>query len=324
MPVPVEHHTAGRADEQGTIFIVVVALIMLVSAILLLGYGGFHIMDNQDKALQTSHRQEFLIRELAAYVQRENRLPCPADPAVNPMSHDFGFARTSCSIYTAGGIVPFRTLNLSEHDARDGWGRFMTYRISPVLANTGSGNQIFMRCRRFPWFAGNTPGSGRIVNVYPQKARFCCPPEDGGFPAATDLQVFASAADIPKGLTIDKIGRKVDLSYYANINQAVNEGSQGALAPIPPKAGNEEIFAVAIISHGRNGVGAFVANGTKARLSGNVGADEKANIDGDRNIVSRPLNTTAGPNYFDDIVIWRTQIGLMGELNGASCYAPWR
>ena len=54
------------------------------------------------------------------------------------MSRDFGFARVSCGIYQSDGIVPFRTLNLSEHDARDGWDRFMTYKISPVLANTST------------------------------------------------------------------------------------------------------------------------------------------------------------------------------------------
>jgi len=36
------------------------------------------------------------------------------------------------------------------------------------------------------------------------------------------------------------------------------------------------------------------------------------------------INATPRPNYFDDIVIWRTQLGLIGELNNASCYAPWR
>jgi hypothetical protein len=117
------------------------------------------------------------------------------------LSRDFGFARASCGIYTAEGLVPFRTLNLSEHDARDGWGRFMTYRISPVLANTGSGNSVFVRCRRFPWYEGDPPPPARAFNVFPQKARFCCPPDDGGFPHATDLQVFA--ADIP-GVTITK------------------------------------------------------------------------------------------------------------------------
>ena len=321
MPIPVEQRAPG---EQGTVFIVVVAVIMLVSAIVLLGAGSFHLTDNQDRTLMTSKHQEFLIRELAAYTQRTNGLPCPADPAVNPASREFGFARKACDHYTAEGIVPFRTLNLSERDARDGWGRLMTYRISPVLAHTDSGNQIFMRCRRFPWFEGNTPGAGQIVNVNPGKARFCCPPEDSDFPAATDLRIFASAADIPKEATLDKIGRKVDLSFYADINQAVNVGAQGALAPIPPEAGNEEIFAVAIISHGQNGIGAYLANGTAAKLSGIVGADEQANIDGGRDIVSHPVNATPGPNYFDDIVIWRTQLSLMGELNNASCYMPWR
>ena len=75
MLIPVETGSARQA-EQGTILIVVVAVIMLVSAILVLGVGGFHMTDNQDRDLQTGKRQEFLIRELAAYVQRTNTLPC--------------------------------------------------------------------------------------------------------------------------------------------------------------------------------------------------------------------------------------------------------
>jgi hypothetical protein len=93
---------------------------------------------------------------------------------------------------------------------------------------------------------------------------------------------------------------------------------------IPPEAGNEAVFAVAIISHGQNGVGTFVANSTNARLSGIIGADEQANIDGDRDLVSHPVNATSGPNYFDDIVIWRTQLSMTGELNNASCFMLWR
>jgi hypothetical protein len=163
------------------------------------------------------------------------------------------------------------------------------------------------------------------ATVFPQKARFGGPPEDGLFPHATDLQVFAAAADIPGGVTINKIGRKGDPTWYDDIDKPVNIGPQGALAPVPHEAGNEELFAVAIISHGNNGTGAYLANGTSDRLSGYVGADEQVNFDGGHNyVVSRPINATPGPNYFDDIVIWRTQITLMGELNNASCYAPWK
>src|ERR1700722_14875723 len=92
MPIPLNNHVS-RNKEKGTVFIIVVAAIMLVSAIILLGADGFHLSDNQDRTLKTSHRQEFLIRELASYTQRTNRLPCPADPAVNAMSREFGFAR---------------------------------------------------------------------------------------------------------------------------------------------------------------------------------------------------------------------------------------
>lgn len=321
MLVPVE--TTARQGEQGSVFLVVVAVIMLMAVLIGLGFGGFRLLDNDDRVRKTVVRQEFLIRQLSAWVQRVNALPCPADPTVDPLSRDFGFARSSCGTDTADGLVPFRTLNLSEHDARDGWGRFMTYRISPVLANTASGSSIFMRCRRFPWFDGNPLPPVRGFNLYPQKARFCCPPVDGGFPHATDLQVFAAASDVPGGATINKISRTGDLKFYDEIDRPSNIGPQGSLAPVPPEAGNEELFAFAIISHGRNGIGSWLANGTASRLSGTVGADEQANIDADT-AVSRPVNATPGPSYFDDIVLWRTQVTLMGELNNASCYAPWR
>jgi hypothetical protein len=114
-------------------------------------------------------------------------------------------------------------------------------------------------------------------------------------------------------------------TYYDDIDKPVNIGPQGAQSPVPPEAGNEELFAVAIISHGKNGIGAYLVNGANGRLSGIVGADEEVNLSGGWNhVVSRPINATPGPNYFDDIVIWRTQLSLMGELNNASCYAPWK
>lgn len=314
---------ANRQGEHGSVFVVIVAVIMLMSTLILLGFGGFRLMDNDDRVRKTTARQEFLIREMSAWVQRANALPCPADPAVDPASREFGFARKSCDAQTADGMIPFRTLNLAEHDARDGWGRFMTYRISPVLANADKGTSVFMRCRRFPWFDGDPLPPARQFNVHPQKARFCCPPMDGGFLPETDMQVFTSAADIPAGATIVKIGRKGDLSFYDDLDHPSNIGPQGSLAPVPPEAGNEELFAVALISHGTNGTGSYLGNGTGNRLSGNVGPDEQANIDAGK-AVSRPINATPGLNYFDDVVLWRTQVSLMGELNGATCYSPWR
>jgi hypothetical protein len=82
---------------------------------------------------------------------------------------------------------------------------------------------------------------------------------------------------------------------------------------------------IASAKAGKNGIGAYLANGTNGRLSGTVGPDKEVNLSGGRNYVaSRAINATPGPNYFDDIVIWRTQLILMGELNNASCHAPWK
>jgi hypothetical protein len=311
-----------RQGEQGTIFIVVVAVIMLMSSIMLLGTGGFHIKDDSDSIRATQKRQEFMIHELSAYAQRVNALPCPADPGIDPRSHDFGFARKTCGIEAATGIVPFRTLNLSEHDAKDGWGRFMTYKISPVMANLDKGTKIFMRCRRFPWFEGGN--AEHPANLFPAKARFCCPPDDAMFPPASDLEIFASTDDIAGGKVLEKIGRKADQSTYDDIDKPVNIGAQGALAPIPAEAGNEELFAVAIVSHGKNGIGAYLGNGNGLQLAGPAGRDEEINLGNNGRAITHAMNTAPGPDYFDDIVVWRTQSTLMGELNSATCYAPWR
>ena len=48
MLIPVEPDP-GRQGEQGTAFIVVVAVIMLVSTLLVLGVGGFRLLDNGDR-----------------------------------------------------------------------------------------------------------------------------------------------------------------------------------------------------------------------------------------------------------------------------------
>jgi len=330
MRLPMKQQVA-HSREEGTILIVVVAMLALVGALTLLGVGSFKTIDNQDLIRRTSLKEEFLIGELSAYAQRTNTVPCPADPAVSPTLPGFGFSQSPCVL--TDGILPFRTLNLSQHDAIDGWNHYMTYRISPVLIDTTTGdpnvgNTIFMRCRRFPWFDGS-PVAGPF-NVFPQKARFCCPPDDKIAPAA-DLKVYSSLANLAANLPIDGIGRIGSAGgYYKNIDTPVSNaevagGTQGALNAIPAAAGNEEMFAVAIISHGQNGLGAHVPNATGgAQLGAATSAEEILNSNGGSQVIDRPVNTTPGLNYFDDIVIWRTQIGLMGALNNGSCYMPWR
>ena len=76
MLVPVEP-VPGRQDEQGTVFIVVVAVIMLVSTLLVLGVGGFRLLDNGDRVRNTDKRQEFLIRETRGLRPEDERAALP-------------------------------------------------------------------------------------------------------------------------------------------------------------------------------------------------------------------------------------------------------
>lgn len=344
-------------SEQGSVLIVVVVVLLFVSMAFSLGIGRLATDDTQDKIQITSKRQQFLISQLAAYAQRENKVPCPADASVNPATAAFGFAANpknpnlwktdpnqagSCGTSAYGGategMIPFRTLGLEAYDALDGWGRPMTYRMSPVLNDPAAGTlptniSVFMRCRRFPWFSDGVnayPTNGspyyNTTNIYPEKAMFCCPPDgsgDFGIAKNTDLKVYNKSG----GTILNGIGRTGG-STYANINTITPTGYDQV-----PLTQTEEIFAFAIISHGKNGVGAFMPGTTgKEGVSGtqyttaNAGTDEIVNFNATKSqiVVDHPMVLAPGANYFDDMVVWRTQIQLMGELGSVSCYQPWR
>ncbi len=301
-----KEHIPGNG-EAGAVLLIMVLVITMAGIVMLLSMGIFNTQDSADRVIRTEERQNFLIDELAAYVQRENKLPCPADPSVNRTTRGFGFARATCTAATAEGIVPFRTLNLAERDAIDGWGRFMTYRISPVLADLTLGTQIHEKCRRLIW-AENSP-TAAPYNVNPRKAHYCCPPLDPG----NDLIIRDAANNILGGL----VARAND-GRYSTANDITG------YTALPATPGYQDLFAVAIISHGANGAGAYVANTSMTRMPASGNVLEAENYDNDNTVISAPINHVAGATFFDDIVIWRTQTTLMGELNGATCFLPWR
>ena len=76
-------------------------------------------------------------------------------------------------------------------------------------------------------------------------------------------------------------------------------------------------------------VWAFAGTNTRSGNPVNAGTDEQTNIHAGANagsvsFVDRAISPVTGSEHFDDIVAWRTQLTLMGELNNASCYIPWR
>lgn len=315
MPVPV---TDKHTRQRGAALLVVAAVAIIAGVMMTLGIGAFKRQEPVDLRFQTLAREEFLIDQLASYVHRTRELPCPAAPDGAPGTAAFGTERAACAtVNNAVGIIPFRTLNIDERFAKDAWGRYFTYAISPIFANPGPANDgdIFHRCRTDRWINDEDnvagPGAPAPRNENAQKARFCCPA-----PVMRDMDlIIADAAGNPIEPAPGHNDRSTVPAAYGDIN---------TIGPAPANQ-NATAFAVTIVSHGSNGAGAFTGGGVAGRIpNGNASADEIENADDDVTYVDRPMVTEPGANYFDDIVITRTQTALYSELNNASCYRPWR
>ena len=96
-------------------------------------------------------------------------------------------------------------------------------------------------------------------------------------------------------------------------------------------AGNSQVLtdttpieapALVLISHGPDGEGAWLGNGTEKRFEPPEGGPQLQNADGNQVFVDGPWNLVHGPAYFDDIVRWMTQDGIIAAHGALSCQYP--
>jgi len=119
-----------RSGEHGftllemTIVLVIIGLIVGMMAPLL----GRVLDSTQETA--TINRMDQIEEAVVLFLRRNGRLPCPAAPDGTPLGEE----RATCNGANANGIVPFRTLGLSDEIARDGFSRYITFHIEPVFA----------------------------------------------------------------------------------------------------------------------------------------------------------------------------------------------
>jgi hypothetical protein len=121
----------GRG-EQGSVLIIVpvffIGLALFMSATIRKGETREFYGDTR-----TEMKMERVQKALAAYSHRNYRVPCPANPYVDPATAAFGTEKATCDSTAAEmvGILPFRAIGLTEFDARDSWGNYFTYSVSP-------------------------------------------------------------------------------------------------------------------------------------------------------------------------------------------------
>lgn len=113
------------------------SLIEVAIALLLLGLVSAGLLSflehlkQRTYAKKTAAHQERIFRALGNFLRQNGCLPCPADPMEKQL---FGHARKSCrSEPDAQGLVPFRTLGLSEKVAQNGASVFFTYVVHPTI-----------------------------------------------------------------------------------------------------------------------------------------------------------------------------------------------
>jgi hypothetical protein len=323
-----------HAHEKGSALLIA-AIIVLIAGLASVGIV-YHLQSvtRETQEEQTIIRMKHVIHALSVYYQRYGRIPCPADPnatmegsPIDP-GPPFGAERGSGASGTAAGdcatteledgIVPFRTLGLTEEDAKDAWGNYLTLHVSQQSASTNA--------EAAAWFAAN-PGAGvsdlcRVkyvwkdpgkTNWYLQQALQCCVDSSSGNGSLT--VVNAGGIDVT-GVPTGGGGRMSDINSDA---PAVSIHPPYTL-PNPP--------ALVLISHGRNGMGAYTGAGTNARTpTTGTSTYEAHNASGnlpiwDGKFYRLPRTDEAGSSYFDDIVMFETLSQLYAEVGnnvGGGC-----
>jgi type II secretory pathway pseudopilin PulG len=318
-----------RIKNQLGVTLVEVAISVTVLGIIMAGALELYDRGHRQQQIEITYNNIDAITDaLSVYVGTAGRLPCPADPAAP--SETFGWERGitpadlksgnhypagHCDQTTRNGIVPFMTLGIPRQTALDGWGRYYTYAVSPVFArpndqsaSIADSGKVHGRCRHAGWVSPSDRYSRNAI-----KARFCCadqlPPT---FDVDTDLIVLHTT-----GGALSPVRTPGIMGNYDDLSKTTTAADVPFL-----DATQIEAPAVVLVSHGADGRGAWIGNGTDHRFNTPESGPELTNASNDRVFVDGPLSRVPGTTYFDDIVRWMSQDGIMAAHGGLSCSYP--
>lgn len=234
--------------------------------------GALTIATNKtesDKIEETETKIAKIEDSIERFVFNNFRLPCPADGTLAVNNANFGIGgsvdASGCiaSNFSSGnvfaGVLPTKSLGLSDDFMLDGWGRRITYVVDGRLANNTTTNPL-------------------------------C---DGNPDAAPDNSC---------------------LQYFDNGSITVNDASGGNITTQA---------AYVLISHGKNGHGAFKkegGTGTSDRLnSGSADTDEQDNSSYNAGGANMAFDTVfvqkAEDSTFDDRVYYKPKWQIIGDSN---------
>ena len=271
-------HASGRPslhrDRSGFTLIEIVVVLLILSVLIAMATAITRgVMAGQKRSL-TATRMAGVDTALMLYVQQQRRLPCPGDGTIASTAANPGLeVRTAGGVCTGNqqnGVVPWRTLGITENDATDGWDHRITYRVAPPLALDGG--MDMSKCD--PAGVDTTPVAGVCDTACTSSALTSC----------TNPNQF-----------LGTIGLEV-------------RSSDGVTKVMDPAAGSNTGAAYVLISSGESGGGAYLSSGNLGASTVGDGTQELKNYasqpftPGVTYYVDNPLVDTQNLNHFDDVV----------------------
>ena len=116
-----------RPRQAGGIALAMIATLLVVAATTLAIRMARQVEDRRERVTQTQARMERIRAALLAFAATQGRLPCPSDGALDEGLAVPPTAVDDCT--NRDGTVPWVSLGLQSHDALDGWGQKISYRV---------------------------------------------------------------------------------------------------------------------------------------------------------------------------------------------------
>ena len=266
----------GPSNRRGFTLIEIVVVILVLAILIAMAAALTRGVAAGQKRSLTATRLATVDAALVQFVTQQKRLPCPANGTLLSSDAAAGAetaraAATGCTTNLQDGVVPWRTLGLSETDATDGWDRRLTYRVFPALTADNGMNMSWCD-------PAGTAAAGALPNV----CSTACVSTDMG--TCTSPSAFLNA----RGLEV----RSVAGTTLMNPAAAPHTGA-----------------AYVVISHGETGGGGYLASGQLG--SSSLGADGTEEMRNYASLpyagvatfyVDDSLNETATTAHYDDVV----------------------
>lgn len=271
--------------------LVEMAIVLVIVGLLL---GGLLMplsaqMD-QRKNSETQKALDEINQALIGFAVANGRLPCPTAGTIATGQLNAGIEATqtvttspwdstnpliTCSSFS--GVIPWNTLGISELDA---WGNRISYSVRSIYAHG-----LYVDPNTLPIIQADKDSRT-------QQLTGCANPISPSFPTQSSFALCSPGT----------VATTIDSSSVSDIQVLTAYTGGNTIATKIPAI---------IISHGKNGYGAYTSNGGQLPLPPNPG-DEYENTNGNFNFVSHTPTAT-----FDDLVTWLSPNILFNRMVAA-------